>query len=168
MTHSSEPELHKSIPSPVKFLAWATAPATLAVVFITWISLRPPPTPWQISVATACVVTAGAAGIVALAALMLFVAKGFADRYNAAEEQATKHQQDIGERLSRIEEQQRILASHLISHGAEITRLNDREQEIYKHAKRLAQGVDDLRQAYIEEGAPAYCRVALSSRPGGV
>lgn len=141
MTHNVETDQPTTkLPTPGKTLAWATGPAVLAIALTAWLMLRTPPAPYRVPVATVCVVAAGATGFLLLAALVLLIARFFSERFD------------------RMEHRQDEMKDYLIAQGAQVEKLNDRTGQACRHTKRIAQGLDDLRGAYIEEGVPVHRR----------
>lgn len=151
MTHTVETDQPaQPLPNPTRCLTWASGPALATAALAAWLILRPPPAPYRIATATTCVVTAGATGVLLLAALVLLVARRFADRYDNADDRAAAHQRATAARLARMEDRQIELVSYLVAHGVQIAKLDDRAQQICRNTKRIGQGLDELRTAYIE------------------
>lgn len=143
MTHNVETDQPTTkLPTPGKTLTWATGPAVLAIALTAWLMLRTPPAPYRVPVATVCVVAAGTTGFLLLAALVLLIARYFTERFD------------------RLEHQQEEMKDYMIAQGAQIEKVNDRAQQTCRNTKRISQGLEDLRGAYIEEGIPTHRRAA--------
>lgn len=171
-------QTHKST---ARLATWAAVLAAAAAFTVFWLALRPPPMPYRTAAATTCLLCGFAAGIAIIAWIVIKVSNAFATRYTAMEKRVEAYQKEVTEVLSavtcrqldiltavdsaseKVKELEAKVDLHDQQRGGQASRwideigvLSEKVEKIHEDTDALATSVDELREAFIEEGLPGH------------
>lgn len=134
-------------PSVPQLVGSVVGTAAAVALLLLWLTLRPPPIPYQTPVAVMANIGALIGVTLVLAGLVRLVEMRFEKRYDASEKRETEHRERVESRLKSLDDR----AKHICRQQRQIhARLDGYRGEI----NVLSDGLDELRQAFVEEGLP--------------
>jgi hypothetical protein len=176
------PEPGTKPPSPTKAVALVAAAASAVALLLMWLVLRPPAAHYRTVIAILAVAGIVAGAVLVLASLVRLVEYRFTRRYEDAEAAQLEHRQFVQAHLGVLIAQQRAVDAAIAKMAAAIGAINEQTQSNCKHILLLetqvgrcmseigivAESIDDLREAFVEEGPPTRLTTAygISIREG--
>lgn len=169
-------QTHKST---TRLAIWATVLAAATAFTVFWLALRPPPMPYRTAAATTCLLCGFAAGVTAIAWLVIKVSNAFAARYERMEQRIDKYEREVTDRLAYVARTQHQILGALAMLGnglnaldekvvkqdqqrcGQITRwieevnvLTEKLGNVAENLGHVHEDVDELREAFLDEGLP--------------
>lgn len=173
-------------------IIWAAVLALISALLILGLALRPPTLHYLIAGGLTCLACLIVAAVLVIAWLVKDVSGHFGTRYTAMEQRVESYQKEVSEFLKTVTcRQMEILAAvaatsrevkaldakvdlHDQQRGGQATRwideisvLAEKVETIHADANALSQGVDELREAFIDEGLPGHLENRGTARATG-
>jgi len=173
------PEPGTNPPSPTKAASSVATAAGGAALLFMWLILSPPPSDYRTAVGVIAVTAVLVGGVLVLVWLVRFVEYRFVRRYTKAEEAQREHRQFVEQCLNAIVERQLGLDAEIALISEAIDSIDDRTQKNCKHIRAtetqvgrcmaeigiVGESIDELREAFVEEGLPQELVLEPASRP---
>lgn len=137
-----------SIPQLVGAVAATIAASALLLL---WLILRPPPVPYRTAIAVAATIAVVVGAVIIIAGLVRLVESRFERRYDAAEAAAATHREHVEVYLASIDELAQLICRQQ-------KQLRTRVERCVSEVGVVSDGLDELRQAFVEEGLPIQRR----------